>query len=77
MADGKKGVVQEIIDMGVKEMNAMAEVSDITGQFRNLLMEQMERVEKMEESAGKKKDFKSLPVITIFRSRRFVFWNLY
>lgn len=65
MADGKKGVVQEIIDMGVKEMNAMAEVSDITGQFRNLLMEQMERVEKMEESAGKKKDFKSLPVITI------------
>ncbi|MCI5747645.1 MAG: isocitrate/isopropylmalate family dehydrogenase [Eubacterium pyruvativorans] len=43
----------------------MAEVSDITGQFRNLLMEQMERVEKMEESAGKKKDFKSLPVITI------------
>lgn len=33
--------------------------------FRNLLMEQMERVEKMEESAGKKKDFKSLPVITI------------
>ena len=65
MADGKKGVVQGIIDMGVKEMNAMAEVSDITGQFRNLLMEQMERVEKMEESAGKKKDFKSLPVITI------------
>lgn len=65
MADGKKGVVQEIIDMGVKEMNAMAEVSDITGQFRNLLMEQMERVEKMEESAGKKKDFKTLPVITI------------
>ncbi len=65
MADGKKGVVQEIIDMGVKEMNAMAEVSDITGQFRNLLMEQMERVEKMEESEGKKKDFKSLPVITI------------
>ena len=65
MADGKKGVVQEIIDMGVKEMNAMAEVSDITGQFRNLLMEQMERVERMEESAGKKKDFKSLPVITI------------
>ena len=65
MADGKKGVVQEIIDMGVKEMNAMAEVRNITGQFRNLLMEQMERVEKMEESAGKKKDFKSLPVITI------------
>ncbi len=60
----KDATVKDIIDLGRKEMGEMADVSDATGQFRNLLLEQLNRVLRMEQAEGKK-DFTRLPKIRI------------
>ena len=57
--------LRRLLDFGIKEMDEMTEVNDITGQFRQLLMEQLSRIEKMEQEGSKAKDFKTMPVITI------------
>lgn len=61
----KPGAVREIIDMSIKEMNEMAVVSDVCGQFRSLLMDQLSRVMMMEADDREPKNFRELPSITI------------
>ena len=59
------GGLKELINMSLKEINEMTVVSDVCGQFRTLLTEQLGRVMRMEEAAKNKKDFRNLPVVTI------------
>ncbi len=59
------GGLKELINMSLKEINEMTVVSDVCGQFRTLLTEQLGRVMRMEEAAKEKKDFRNLPVVTI------------
>lgn len=61
----KKSILKEVLDIGVKEMNDMAEVSDACGQFRELLLEQLTRELMMESDDREPKDFKSLDTVTI------------
>ena len=56
--------VKDIINQGLQELSNMEDVSDATGQFRSLLLEQLARIDKMEQSAAPK-DFGSLDVIKI------------
>lgn len=67
MADktDKKGPVKELWDLGFREVMDMYDVSDVCGQFRNLLVEQLGRIRRMEESAGNKKDFSKMDHIVI------------
>ncbi|OLR56921.1 isocitrate dehydrogenase [Hornefia porci] len=46
-------------------MNEMAVVADLTGQFRNLLMDQLSRVMEMEENSRPPKNFRELSRITV------------
>ncbi|MST51491.1 isocitrate/isopropylmalate dehydrogenase family protein [Clostridiales Family XIII bacterium WCA-MUC-591-APC-3H] len=46
-------------------MNEMAVIADLTGQFRNLLMDQLSRVMEMEEGSKPPKNFRELSKITI------------
>ena len=62
MGDSK---LKEILDIGIKEMNDMAEVSDACGKFRELLIEQLTRELMMESDDREPKDFKALDTITI------------
>ena len=56
--------VKDIINQGLQELSNMEDVSDSTGQFRALLLEQLARIDRMEQSAAPK-DFASLDVIKI------------
>ncbi len=59
-----KNIVKELAEFGMKEMDEMAEVSDATGQFRILLMDQINRVREMEK-AKERKNFTELAKIRI------------
>lgn len=65
MAEKRGSILKEIVDIGINEMNDMAEVSDACGQFRQLLIEQLTRELMMEQDAEPPKDFKNLDTITI------------
>lgn len=61
----KSSFVSDLVDMSIKEMNEMAVVADLTGQFRNLLMDQLSRVMEMEENSRPPKNFRELSRITV------------
>ncbi len=61
----KESLVTELVDISLREMNDMADVADATGQFRNLLMSQMERVAGMEKERQNAKNFSQLEKIVI------------
>jgi len=61
----KKGSMKELVDLSVKEMNEMGVVSDVCGQFRSLLMDQLSRVLVMETEDREPKNYRELPSITI------------
>lgn len=61
----KTSFVSDLVDMSIKEMNEMAVIADLTGQFRNLLMDQLSRVMEMEEGSKPPKNFRELSKITI------------
>lgn len=61
----EKGSMRELVNLSVKEMNEMAVISDVCGQFRSLLMDQMSRVFDMESEEREPKNYKELPSITI------------
>lgn len=68
MADKKNkkpGFVKELVSLSLKEMNEMGIISDVCGQFRNLLQDQINRVSVMMEDQREPKNFGELPVITI------------
>lgn len=64
-ARAKTSFVSDLVDMSIKEMNEMAVIADLTGQFRNLLMDQLSRVMEMEEGSKPPKNFRELSKITI------------
>ncbi|MCI7326972.1 MAG: isocitrate/isopropylmalate family dehydrogenase [Clostridiales bacterium] len=64
-ARAKTSFVSDLVDMSIKEMNEMAVIADLTGQFRNLLMDQLSRVMEMEEGSKPPKNFRELSRITI------------
>ena len=41
--------VVDLVESGIKEMNEMSEVADATGQFRNLLLDQLARMKTLKE----------------------------
>lgn len=63
-SEEEQGFIKGIISDSVSEIADMADISDMTGQFRTLLLEQIDRENRMEKAANVK-DFSSLPVIRI------------
>ena len=61
----KKSLVKEVLEIGMNEMQNMEEVSDACGQFRQLLLEQLNREIKMEQDERPPKDFSKLETVTI------------
>jgi isocitrate dehydrogenase (NAD+) len=61
----KPGSMKELINLGMKEYDYMDKVNDACGQFRSLLLEQLERVDNMKSDTRAPKDFSSLTPITI------------
>ncbi len=61
----KKSLVKEVLEIGMNEMQNMEEVSDACGQFRQLLLEQLNREIKMEQDERPPKDFSKLDTVTI------------
>ena len=61
----KESFISELIDLSIKEMNEMSEVADATGQFRNLLLQQLGRIHDVKEKSREPKDFLKLEKITI------------
>ena len=61
----KKSLVEEVLEIGMNEMQNMEEVSDACGQFRQLLLEQLNREIKMEQDERPPKDFSKLDTVTI------------
>ncbi len=61
----KKSLVEEVLEIGMNEMQNMEEVSDACGQFRQLLLEQLNREIKMEQDERPPKDFSKLETVTI------------
>lgn len=61
----KDSFVSDLVDMSIKEMNEMAVVADLTGQFRNLLMDQLSRVMEMDNSNAVAKNYKEMSKIVI------------
>jgi len=61
----KKSIVEEVLEIGMNEMQNMEEVSDACGQFRQLLLEQLNREIKMEQDERPPKDFSKLDTVTI------------
>lgn len=61
----KESFVSELIDLSIREMNEMSEVADATGQFRNLLLQQLGRMHDVKEKSREPKDFLKLEKITI------------
>lgn len=61
----RESFVVDLVESGIKEMNEMAEVADATGQFRNLLLEQLTRIKTLKEESRGSKDFFQLSQITI------------
>lgn len=59
------GFVREMIDLSVKEIKEMEAVGDACGEFRSLLMDQLNRVILMMDDSRKPKDFQSLNSITV------------
>ena len=57
--------VVDLVESGIKEMNEMSEVADATGQFRNLLLDQLARIKTLKEEFGGNKNFFQLSHITI------------
>ena len=47
----KESFVSELIDLSIREMNEMSEVADATGQFRNLLLQQLGRIHDVKEKS--------------------------
>ena len=61
----KESFVSELVDLSLKEMNEMAEVADASGQFRNLLMDQLTRVMDMQSNQKPPKNFGEMSKIVI------------
>ena len=61
----KKSLVEEVLEIGMNEMQNMEEVSDACGQFRQLLLEQLNREIKMEQDERPPKDFSKFDTVTI------------
>lgn len=61
----KDSFVSELVDMSIKEMNELAVVADVTGQFRNLLMDQLSRAMEMENNSHEPKNFMEMDKIII------------
>lgn len=61
----KESFVTDLVEASIKEMNEMSEVADATGQFRNLLLDQLARIKGLKEESRGSKDFFQLSTITI------------
>ena len=51
--------VVDLVESGIKEMNEMSEVADATGQFRNLLLDQLARI----KTSGETRIFSSYHIL--------------
>ncbi|NLD11243.1 MAG: hypothetical protein GX671_05775, partial [Clostridiales bacterium] len=63
--NNKPGFVRELVDLSLKEMNEMGTISDVCGQFRNLLQDQLNRVSLMADDKREPKNYGELTTITI------------
>lgn len=63
--NNKQSFVKELVDLSLKEMNEMGTISDVCGQFRNLLQDQLNRVSLMADDKREPKNYGELTTITI------------
>ena len=61
----KESFVQELVNISINEIQEQSEVADASGQFRNLLMDQLSRVFEMEQNSKEPKNFMEMEEIVI------------